>query len=286
MNKYCITIDSAGAKVLVTSTDSNIIKKLEQSEFLQRYVPNCKILHDSVSAVANIILKTGKPDFFLKYPKAKYTNIFYEDKDIVSLIEFLLEGVRQEAGIYCLHSSSAVINGRNIIFWGNASGMGKTRLALTLSEKFGAQMYSDEKTLLNLQENVTVGGIASIYLSKPYLQDKFGNADFYDFIQPGKSFPVGFFVYPHIDEDSKSIHIERWGANKFSWHLYEELSRKIRGTSRRIFNNTLPVSSIDSISIATQRSLAVEDYAKSTPCYYMRGSEALICENIVKLCDK
>lgn len=202
------------------------------------------------------------------------------------MIEFLLEGVRQETGIYCLHSSSVVVNGRSIIFWGNASGMGKTRLALTLSEKFGAQMYSDEKTLLNLQKNITVGGIASIYLLKPYLKDKFGNADFYNFIPPGRFFPVGFFVYPHIDENSKSIYVERWDVNKFSWHLYEELSRKIRGTSRRIFNNTLPVSSIDSIPIATQRSLAVEAYVKSTPCYYMRGSEVLICENIMKLCDK
>lgn len=284
MKRYCLTIDSSGAHVSATSSEIELLQALARSEFLRRYVPSCRALNDLAPSVVNITLKTGKPSFLLKYPKAEYTNTSYEDKDIVSLVEFLFERARQEVGIYCLHSSSVIVKGRSVIFWGGASGMGKTQLALAMSEKFGARMYSDEKTLLNLRKNITVGGVASVYLLKPYLQDKFNDTGFHDFPQSKQSFPVGFFVYPNIDEHSRSVHAERWDADKFNWHLYEELSRKIRGTSRRIFHNTLPVLSIDSLPVAKQRSAEVELYTKKVPCYYMRGGEKLICERIVELC--
>lgn len=283
MKEYCVIIDSAGVRVSVTSPNLELIQALKKSEFLVRYVPSYRILDKSIHVSANIVLRIGRPFFHLKYPKADYVNILYEEKDIVSLIEYLLERARQEVNIYCLHSSSVIVGGKNIIFWGGASGMGKTRLALALSERFGAQLYSDEKTLLNLKQNITVGGVTTIYLSKPYLQKKFEGVNFHQFFQPERSFPVGLFVYPNVEKNSNSVHIERWDTNKFGWHLYEELSRKIRGTSRRIFHNTLPVLSIDSLPIAKRRSAEVEAYIQKIPCYYMRGSEKLICENIIKL---
>jgi len=284
MKKHYLAIDSARARVSVMSSDFKLIEALKYSEFLRRYVPGYRIVNDSALRTVSITLKTGKPCFLLKYPKAEYTNVSYEDKDVVSLIELLLERARQETGTYCLHSSSVIVKGRGVIFWGGASGMGKTRLALTMSENFNARIYSDEKTLLSLRKDLIVGGIASVYLLKPYLQDKFNGTGFHDFPQLKQSFPVGFFVYPNIDEHSRSAYVERWDAEKFNWHLYEELSRKIRGTSRRIFHNTLPVLSIDSLPVAKQRSMEVEVYTKRTPCYYMKGSEKMICKSIIKLC--
>ncbi len=283
MKKYYITIDSAGAQVQVSSTSAEWIHALASSPFLKSYVPNCRILRTSAKRASNLSIASGAPSFHLSHLKATYMNTSYEDRDIVSIVELLLEYKRQEMGIYCLHSSSAILGGKNIIFWGGASGMGKTRLSIALSEKYAAEMFSDEKTLLNLKKNTARGGVSAIYLAKPYLKNKFENVDFHQFIRSKSVVPVDFFVYPNVENNSRSLHVERWDTEKFNWHLYEELSRKIRGTSRRVLRNTLPVLSIDSLSIAKRRSEEVNAYTKKVPCYYMRGSEKLICEQILKL---
>ena len=50
------------------------------------------------------------------------------------------------------------------------------------------------------------------------------------------------------------MEIDTFNEDKANFHVYEELSRKIRGTSRRVINFTYPLPSIDTDDIAQKRS--------------------------------
>jgi hypothetical protein len=212
-----------------------------------------------------------------------YSNIFFDEKDIVSIIEYLLEYVRNSLGSYCLHASGAVFNSKGVIFWGGASGMGKTRMTLALNENYGAKFYSDEKIILNLSEKIMVGGISSAYLSKPFLKDKYKSDEFMSFDPIYEHIPIGLMVHVYVEDSLNNLYIEKWSHDKFNWHLYEELSRKIRGTSRRLFDNSLPILSIDRNVIAKKRCDDVNKFTKETDCYYMRGNENELCKKITEL---
>jgi len=80
--------------------------------------------------------------------------------------------------------------------------------------------------------------------------------------------------------------MERWSSEKFEWHLYEELTRKIRATSRRLFKNSLPVPSLDTSIISQKRSSRVKEFVKFISCYYMSGTEEQISKGIFKLINK
>ncbi|HBM45388.1 MAG: hypothetical protein UT05_C0013G0020 [Parcubacteria group bacterium GW2011_GWF2_38_76] len=282
MKKYQIIIESAGSKILIRSDNKIFIDGIKKSSFLPRYIPGFSIIEKAKKNDCILDLKKGKKSFFLNYPRAIYSNSKYDDKDTISLIEFFLERAREDRGTYCIHSSSAIVEKKGVVFWGGWSGMGKTRLALALGEKYGADTYSDEKTLLDLKKNLIVGGINTAYLSKSSLIDSHEGRSFHEFSKLEGNFSIGFFVSPQIEETGE-LFVEKWDNNKFDWHLYEELSRKIRGTSRRFFSNTTPVDSLDSSATAQKRSNIIKRYTKITPCFYMRGREEDICNKIVEL---
>lgn len=282
MKKYYLTVKSFGAAVKVASLEKSWIKKLKNSKFLKRYVPCYEISKESKDAGCVLTLKSGYPRFYLEFPRATYSNLKYDEKDIVSLIEFLLECLRQKSGYYCMHSSSVAIGDRGVIFWGWASGLGKTRVVLSLVKNFGAKFFSDEKTLIDLKNVRMLGGVASVYLSKNYFKKYHRNKKFYDFALPCTHTKIAFLVYPQVSE-SKKLFIEKWSSEKLDWHLYEELSRKIRATSRRLFQNTLPVPPLDTPTLSKKRSLEIKKFIKKVPCYYMRGTEKQISEKILKM---
>lgn len=282
MKKYCLIIKSLDSAVKVASSKMDWIKNLQHSEFLKRYIPNYEISENSQSVRCVLTLKVGRPRFALKFPCATYVNSKYDDKDIVSLVEFLFERLRQEKGFYCMHSSSVVINNKGVIFWGWASGLGKTRLVLSLVKNFGANFFSDEKTLIDIEKKLMLGGIRCAYLSKHYFKNIHENKKFLSFNPFPSPIKIAFLVYPQIS-DSKKLFMEKWDPEKLDWHLYEEFSRKIRATSRRIFKNSLPVLSLDTLALSRKRSLSLKQFVKFTPCYYMRGTEKQIAEKISKL---
>ncbi len=287
MQKSTLIVNSAGAKIAVSSSGKDWLKKFVDSDFLQRYVPAVKItLHkNKTGADCFLVLKRGGPRFSISYPRAIYQNKKFNEKDVITLLDFMLERAREERKVYCLHSSSISLGGEGIVFWGGASGMGKTRLMLAMSSKFGANFYSDEKTLINLQNNKMVGGARSAYLSKPHFKNRYGARTFLDFKNNAGTPPIRLFVHP-IVTDSKKLAFERWPDEKFEWHLYEELSRKIRGTSRRLFKNTVPVPSLDTPALSKKRSLAVKKYTRKIPCYFMKGSENVIAKKILLMLKK
>jgi len=289
MKRYPIIIKSSNAEIAVYFEKRSWLKKFLKSDFLKAYIPACEIIsYQKGRCQFNFLAKKGIDGLVINSKNAIYSSNKYRDEDIVTLIEFILEKIRQRNGEYCMHSSTVIINGRGIVIWGGATSMGKTCLALVLSKTKGAIFYSDEKTLINLKKNSIVGGVNSIYVSKQYLREKYGNINFHNIENietwRNREFPISFMVYPYLEiKKSSSVEIENWSAEKFNWHLYEELSRKIRGTSRRIFNNSLPVLSIDDLSIAMTRSLEVKRYTSKINCYYMRGNGSSLSKNILKI---
>lgn len=281
MKQYSLIIRSAGAAVRVVSMQKDWIAKLRRSIFLRRYIPGYELSESAEKYGATLSLKRGAKNFKIIFPRAVYGNTVFDEKDIVSIAELLLEFLRQRNGIYCMHSSAVTRRGQGVIFWGWASGLGKTRLALDLARRFGFDLFSDEKTLLDLRGGRMIGGVSSAYLSKSYFKKRYKN-NFHDFMAQSTGTRIAFLVYPQV-MDAKKIFAEKWDNEKLDWHLYEELSRKIRAISRRLFNNTVPVTSLDTANIAEKRSSAVKKFAKLLPCYYMRGTEKQIADRIARL---
>ena len=287
MKEYFVIVKSYNAAVRICSNNKSDIDQISQSLFLRRYIPQYEIFLYRRHFDCDLKIQHSRSKkFSLKYPVATYFVSTYNEKDIISFAEFLLERARQERGLYCIHSSAATVRGRGIIFWGGASGMGKTRLALTLANMKDCLFFSDEKTLIDLPHNMMRGGVATAYLSKSHFQKTHGGKPFLEHNRAPSDVPIRFFIYPYVEEQSKNIIVERWFPEKFNWHLYEELSRKIRGTSRRIFANTMPLPSLDTQKLSEDRSRAVKKYTKKIPCYFLKGSESSIIKTIFKLIEK
>jgi hypothetical protein len=283
MNQYSLIIGSSGSLVKIVSNNNEWIDLLRHSPFLKRYIPAVRIDCEG-DAQSILTLKVGKTHFRLLSPKqAEYSNTVFDERDIVSVVEYLLEYLRSSLGLYCLHASGVVLKSKGIIFWGGASGMGKTRMALALHKNYGARFYSDEKIILDLSKKTMVGGIPYAYLSKPSLKKSYDLSDFLLFDQIHEHVPIGLLVHVYIEDSTQGFHVEKWSEEKFNWHLYEELSRKARGTSRRLFGNSVPILSIDRATTAQKRCDDVNRFTKESTCYYIRGGEDEVCKKIIEL---
>ncbi len=283
MNQYSLIIGSSGVLVKIVSDNNEWIDLLRHSLFLKRYIPAvCVGCNGGAQSI--LILKIGRPYFRLVSPKqAEYSNTIFDERDVVSVVEYLLEYLRNSIGLYCLHASGVVLKSKGIIFWGGASGMGKTRTALALHKNYGARLYSDEKIILDLSKKTMVGGIPYAYLSKPSLKKTHDSSDFLAFDQIHGHVPIGLLVHVYVEDSAQGFHVEKWAEEKFNWHLYEELSRKARGTSRRLFGNSVPILSIDRATTAQKRCDDVNQFTKESICYYIRGGEDDVCKKIIEL---
>ncbi|MFA6593905.1 MAG: hypothetical protein WCT16_01480 [Candidatus Buchananbacteria bacterium] len=283
MLKSSLVIKSAGAAIEISSQNKKDIVKLKKSTFLKRYIPDGQIVTDMVmdqkKVDCRLVLHGGSEKLKLNYPQADYYTKKYNEKDIVSLAEYLLERARQERGIFCVHGSACVVNDQAIIFWGGASGMGKTSLSHDLGRKQWAKWYGDEKILIDLRRKTVCGRVATAYIKngqKNIYQSIIGNFS--------PSIPIAFFVYPFLFKNSNDrLTWVRWPKEKFYWHLFEELNRKIRATSRRLFNNQEPIMPIDTIELARRRNVLIRGLIKTIPCYYTVGNSHLICGKIKSL---
>lgn len=256
--------------------------------FLSSYIPSVKVLTRKVSnfdAIITIeknkrnILDINYPNIYCGY---KEINI----KDFVSLIEFILERCRQERGIICIHGAGAIINNKLVVCWGLTTGMGKTTLAIKLAENNNL-FYSDEKLLIDLKNRKAIGRIKNQYISNEYWKNKYGEKEYYEQANLSKDIPyeIGLFVQPILCEQTEYI-LDEWESKKFFWHLYEESSRKIRGTTRVFFDNTYPAMSLDTEELALKRISLIKELTKSIPAIYYKGNEKVACNLIEKIINK
>lgn len=267
-----VYLKSASA-IIKLNVDIDTFKQIIEDEFFNAYIPSVKVIDYCEKYDAIIYVQNDNTNSIeVNYPNIYYRYTSLNTKDIITLIEFVFERARQEKGIFCIHGASSIVNDKAVICWGPATGMGKTTLALALSN-IENQFYSDEKVLIDIPNKKVVGRIKKIYISNDHWKEKFGNVNFYenDTSAFDKEYDISMFVYPLIC-DNKQVILEKWNPNKFAWHLYEETSRKIRGTSRIFFNYTYPASSLDTFVLSVTRLNMVKEFTDSVLSIYYKGN--------------
>lgn len=271
MRELYFKSSTAVVKIIIVAEDYELIKN---DEFLYSYIPSLEIYEDDKNKrfSAQIIIKKDKQNSLnFNFPNIEYNYINFNTKDVISLIEYVLERCRQEKGIICIHGAAAILKNNLIISWGPATGMGKTTLALELA-KYG-KFYSDEKVLIDLNKKLGVGRIKNQYISNDYWRNKYGSNNSYKKIKTSKkvNYKIGLLIHPIVC-DSKEFTIDVWNKEKFLWHLYEESCRKIRGTSRMFFNNTYPAPSLDTLELSKKRLELVKSFVNNIKGIYYKGN--------------
>lgn len=263
-------IKSSKAIVKLVS-DKEIIDDIKHDEFLESYIPSVEIL-DKGKQDKTIIVKKGSINKVnISLNTITYLTKKINTKDIIAFMEYVLERIRQEKGVICIHGAGAVVNDKVVITWGTTTGMGKTTLALELAKD--NMFYSDEKILIDLIRMKAVGRIKNQYLSNSYWKEKYGKDNYFchDNTSTDKEYDIALFVEPIIC-DQKDYVLDKWSSEKFLWHLYEESSRKIRGTSRILFDNTYPIMSFDNEILATNRLNLLKKFTKKINAIYYKGN--------------
>lgn len=156
--------------------------------------------------------------------------------------------------------------------------MGKTSLAGKVARDFNGKFYADEKILIDLERGVMVGGVGTAYLKKDK-KNSFTPIN-YNYDRP---IPITILAYAYLADTASKLQVEKWSGDKLEWHLYEELCRKIRATSRRLNNGSLPVMSIDTPRLAQKRIVAVRKLAQKVPSYYLLGNSDDLIKKIIKI---
>jgi hypothetical protein len=290
MRNILLKINSINNYVIVEG-HYELLHLVANDEFLYSYIPDVKaeITSNIKLPVKGYIklIESNEENICLDYPKAEYSYIKPNIKDIISFIEYYFERLRQdESSLAIIHGSCAIYKNQPIIFWGGASGMGKTRLALGI-QKIGGQILYDEKIVISLKTGGVVSGINSIYNNKDFYESTFGDKLYIPINNNlfSTQYNVPLYIYGFI-RDNALIETREWDSFRFNWHIYEELSRKIRGTSKRFFNFTYPVQSIDTQELAIKRNNFVKKFTEKNHCYYVSGNEQDTINYIEELIEK
>lgn len=269
IEKYLLS----GNCIIKLNLEKNLYKKIMDNSFLKSYIPSVKILTNYKSIYdAMITFRSDKLNSYcIDYPKAYYNYETENIKDIISFIEYIFERCRQEKGVICIHGAGAIINNKAIVSFGTTTGMGKTTLALELSKN--NYFYSDEKILIDLNSKKAIGRIASQYISNEYWRKCCGDKEYLTLKNLANDIPYSIimFIQPLLC-DQQEYTYDEWDEKKFLWHLYEESSRKIRGTSRIFFDNTVPAISLDTIELSKKRLELLKVFTKEIKSVYYKGN--------------
>lgn len=255
-------------KIIVNKEDYN---RLIKDEFLYSYIPSLSIgTYKKSDAIVE--LKKDKTNYIeFNYPYIVYHYTNFNSKDIISLIEYIFERARQEKNIICIHGAASIYDNKLVVAWGGTTGMGKTTFALELS-KYG-EFYSDEKVLLDLDKVMGVGSIKNQYISNDYWKKLYNtNSPYIKLANTKKEkYKINLLIHPIICNSNDYV-LDKWDNDKFLWHLYEESSRKIRGTSRLFFDKNYPARSLDSFELASKRLELIKKFVHKVPCIYFKGN--------------
>ena len=159
--------------------------------------------------------------------------------------------------------------------------MGKTKLALEFAKKNDAFFYSDDRVLINCKTMEVVGGVNVIYKSKPIWKELFTDKKNIPQIKNKNIYKIKYLIYAFVEEGNlnNSYEFNIMDINKFEWHLYEELTRKIRALSKRVFKFTVPIPSLDTISLSINRVKHVNILVNNIDNIYCRSNS----KNIINL---
>lgn len=284
-----MVIKSGNQRILIKGSEG-LLKKISASGFGAGYIPNYSLIKKAADTELFLSLSSGPYDFKVDYPEFYFS--FPESEvsaeDIFTVIDHCLEYDRQLHGIYTVHGSACAKNDKGILIFGPVSGLGKTSLMLELCRKYGFFPAGDEKILIDDKPRI-VGGVIRLSINKPQISRIIGSSgksydmtrgDLLPAYQPEAKLSLG--VIPLVSPGSRLI-VEKLSPAEADWHLYEEVSRKIRGTSRRISDFSYPIDSLDTQSLSSKRVKAVKTISSKTDFFRIRGGLAATAKEISRL---
>lgn len=285
---------SSGGVGLEVSCENDLANALTEFAFLKQYVPDLDVsLEETKSILATLEVTEGPYSFDYENNNYKISAKVGSNlslHDLVTLIDHVFERERQLKGVYCLHGSASSFNGKGVWFMGPVSGLGKTTLNLSLCMDHGFKFIGDEKVLLDERINLS-GGVKDITYNKEGLMSSL-SVNFHNMTAQelgskiqieGSRIPLKLMILPVLVKGCSLMEEDMWDERKIAFHLFEELSRKIRGVSRRVNNFRLPVDSIDSLEISTSRSDIANLTASKISAYILKGSKELIEKRVVDI---
>jgi hypothetical protein len=268
-----LLIESHGAKCKLIANE-HLIRKILYEDFLYHYIPDIQFSKSNKN-VDVIIQESSRLNNKAKinFPKA-FFRPEVEYRSVISTVDYLLERVRQERySIYCLNSSTASLDNQAVTFWGGATNLGKTSSMLELILKNNFDFYSDERTLLSLNNKSVIGGSRSIATRKKILKEKTNEKnEFYNYNSAKDQKKLKLMIYPHLDHGLSEPIVYRFESNDFNWLLLREFGVNIRGAIKYIDNYSYSLPSLDTQKLANKRTLETKEFTLNVPCYYFQGS--------------
>jgi|TARA_Y100000310_G_C20600120_1_gene772571 hypothetical protein len=272
-----IVLNSAKVIGRISASPEKIVL-ISRDPFTFHYLPELKIDYHESPDVFVEEREQVKP-VILEYPHA-YISPTPDHRGLVSTCDYLLERARQEKwGTYLLNSSSVQMDGRAVVFFGGATNLGKTTSALELASR-NFEFFSDEKTLLHLDEAKLCGGSRSMPLRKKVLMDRIGSKrEFAPLEENSCTDPMlAMMILPHMDHGLvKPIHYQFEKADAF-WHLNKEFARRIRGDTKFVGNFMYPLQSLDTEELSSKRVVAIRKLVERVPVYYFQGNSSQLVD--------
>ncbi len=281
--------------LLIKSVNTQLILRCEnvigsdllKSDFVKKYIPDVdiqKIENNIDSGFVLNVTNTNTLLFTFENTQATLNGLYKSDyslEDLITIIDYYLEYRRQLENIYSVSGSAVSKDNKGVLILGSTSGLGKTTLALNMcySQKF--KFIGDEKILL--KSDSIIGGIKSIQFNKTWLNDSVPKDFDNKLIMESENVKINLIIQPSISKVGSGLEIEKWDSLKTNFHLYEELTRKIRGISRRISNYTYPLPSIDNEAIAMARSEFSRLISESVEAYSIKGNIEEVMQKINSL---
>lgn len=267
-----VNIESAGVLGQI-SASSETLKKIVEDDFTYHYLPEAKIDYSEKEPDIFVEETSEGGSLSMNYPKIIIPFIG-DHRGLVSTCDYLLERARQEKmRVYSLNSSSVQEDGKSIIFYGGATNLGKTSSALELAIN-GFELFSDEKTLLDLENQTLYRGSRSIALRKEILQKKVGSSkEFKKFNENSCNNPcINMLILPHLDQGLENPITYKLDSMDSFWHLNKELTRRIRGDTKFYGNYKCSLQSLDNENLSNKRIQLVKKLTEAIPTYYFQGN--------------
>ena len=233
---------------------SNQSEAIITSNFTRVYIPGVSFDEDLEQSSPTLVVGVGTTAFSLA--KGGWKLVLGKNANIESLIVVLgycLEYCRQLHGQFMMHGTAALTSRGAVLFIGGASGIGKTSSAIELAKLEGTHILADDRVVVSSTGDV-VSFNSQLHFNKQILETRYTVTDIL-MANEKLTTPVYRIVQPVTYPDSSLDVIEDpWDSNKSKFHLYEELSRSIRGVSKTITDD-YPLISLDTVVLANERML-------------------------------
>lgn len=284
-------IDSKAKKVkirFINFSGKEVRKDIALNDLLYRFVPDLKICQDDNFDAVLEIAQSREKSVKVEFPNLKISgrySVDFKSTDIIVLAEYLLERLRQESGFSVLHSSAVCKGDEGVLLFGNLTGIGKTSLAIQLAQNYKFDIYSDEKTILDLTKYKLAGQTKKIILEAKTKNNFAETVKEEIKIEEQSNKNISIFIIPLLSPDMKKSMTIKYSKPQFKWMLYEEISKDIRSINGLIFNYTYPLMSLDTPQLAKQRERFVDYIVNKTKCYLIKGSLEEVANKVVQLVE-